>query len=472
VVASTATNAAALHLVIDDVETFMSFSWFHIGDKSPERYETVIATPVSAHQNRVRPSARRVRTTMNSSHGRLSDSSLQPTDWSQVVDGKSRNIDIAAMIARLIPGNLGGLARSQFLWIVLAFWLYVAVSNVLYAAAMQSAFSPATGAQQLFAPWPVRMLQHLLLFPAVLLAYAMAMRIGWAPRWRATLMQIALAMFVSILARPALSTAGHIAMLFAGTDADMHESGMPWHDSLFTQAAGWFASFLSFAVAYGFGLALLTGLGSYRRLRDRELQVEALQNQWTRARLAALKLQLSPHTLFNLLHTIRGHITWDPPAAQKMVVQLADLLRKLLSAGEREMVSLRDELQFVSLYLRLQQQRFKDRLSVVLPDPADVPPVMVPSLILQPLVENAVVHGVEGNDLPIIIELAVDVTEDRLMISIDNTLAVAAPAATEGIGLANVRERLEVQFGSRAALESAPGADGGWRARVTLPRLS
>jgi hypothetical protein len=376
------------------------------------------------------------------------------------------------MIGRLIPGNLGGLARSQFLWIVLAFWLYVAVSNVLYAAAMQSAFSPATGAQQLFAPWPVRLLQHLLLFPVALIAYAMAMRVGWTPRWRATLIQIALAMFVSILARPALAAAGRIAMMFAGGDADMHGSGMPWHDSLFTQAAGWFASFLSFAVAYGFGLALLTGLGSYRRLRDRELQVEALQNQWTRARLAALKLQLSPHTLFNLLHTIRGHISWDPSAAQKMVVQLADLLRRLLSAGERDMVPLRDELQFVSLYLRLQQQRFKDRLSVVIPEPATVPAAMVPSLILQPLVENAVLHGVEGNDLPITIELAVEVTGDRLTISIDNTFASIARPFTEGIGLANVRERLAVQFGPRAALESAPGADGGWRARVTLPRLS
>lgn len=376
------------------------------------------------------------------------------------------------MFERFFPAQIGGLSRSQFLWIVFAFWIYVAASNVLYATAMQSAFAQDVGGAQLFAPWGARLLQHLLLFPLVLLAYSTAMRVGWTPRWRAISIQLALAILVSVLARPALAAAGRIALIFVPAETAMHEHAMSWHDSLATEAAGWFASFLSFAVAYGFGLGLLTGWSSYRRLRDRELQVEALQNQWTRARLAALKLQLSPHTLFNLLHTIRGHITWDPPAAQKMVVQLADLLRKLLSAGERDMVPLRDELQFVSLYLALQRQRFADRLSVVIPSPETVPSAMVPSLILQPLVENAVVHGVEGNDLPVAIELNVEVTDDTLVIVVANTCANAMQAAGEGIGLANVRQRLEVQFGARASLESGPGADGRWHARLTLPRLT
>ena len=84
-------------------------------------------------------------------------------------------------------------------------------------------------------------------------------------------------------------------------------------------------------------------------------------------------MQLSPHTLFNLLHTIRGQITWDPPAAQSMVVQLGDLLRRLLTAGEREFSRLSDELQFVTLYLELQQKRFADRLAVHVPPRAGLP---------------------------------------------------------------------------------------------------
>ena len=93
------------------------------------------------------------------------------------------------------------------------------------------------------------------------------------------------------------------------------------------------ASFVSFLPTYGFGLALVTGLALYTRFRNSELRLAALEREWSSARLAALRMQLSPHTLFNLLHTIRGHIEWDPKGAQSMVVQLADLLRRLLNAG-------------------------------------------------------------------------------------------------------------------------------------------
>ena len=100
----------------------------------------------------------------------------------------------------------------------------------------------------------------------------------------------------------------------------------------------------------------------YTRFQNSELRLAALEREWSAARLAALRMQLSPHTLFNLLHTIRGYIEWDPKGAQSMVVQLADLLRRLLNAGERDFSKLSDELQFVRLYLELQQRRFADRL--------------------------------------------------------------------------------------------------------------
>ena len=95
---------------------------------------------------------------------------------------------------------------------------------------------------------------------------------------------------------------------------------------------------MTFLPAYGFGLALLAGLSLYTRFRNSELKCAALEREWSAARLAALRMQLSPHTLFNLLHTIRGHIEWDPKAAAVMVVQLADLLRRLLNAGEQDFV--------------------------------------------------------------------------------------------------------------------------------------
>jgi LytS/YehU family sensor histidine kinase len=181
-------------------------------------------------------------------------------------------------------------------------------------------------------------------------------------------------------------------------------------------------------------------------------------------------MQLSPHTLFNLLHTIRGQIEWDPKSAQAMVVQLADLLRRLLSAGERDFSRLADELQFVRLYLELQQKRFADRLTIALPNPEDIPAVWLPSLILQPLVENAVVHGLAMHQGPVAINLRIESGADTLTLRVSNTVAPGKPLGDAGIGLKNVRERLSVQFGARASLSAA--VDGTeWIAEIVMPMI-
>jgi len=180
-------------------------------------------------------------------------------------------------------------------------------------------------------------------------------------------------------------------------------------------------------------------------------------------------MQLSPHTLFNLLNTIRGQIGWDPRAAQQMVVQLSDLLRKLLSAGEREFSLLADELQFVRLYLSLQQSRFPDRLRISLPE--SVPALWVPSLILQPLVENAVAHGMPGHDGPVNISVQAAVEGERLVLTVVNDMGPAGPVREDGIGLRNVRERLAAHFGDQAALRTQATA-AVWRAEVSLPAVS
>jgi LytS/YehU family sensor histidine kinase len=232
----------------------------------------------------------------------------------------------------------------------------------------------------------------------------------------------------------------------------------------------WLASFVSFLPSYGFGLALVTGLALYTRFRDSELRLAALEREWSAARLAALRMQLSPHTLFNLLHTIRGHIEWDPKAAQSMVVQLADLLRRLLNAGERDFSRLADELQFAKLYLELQQRRFTDRLEVELPNPAEIPAVWVPSLILQPLIENAVVHGMAGHQGTVIVRVTVRLVHETILLRVTNTMAQDRAAGADGIGLKNVRERMAVQFEGRAALMA--GAHGSeWISEISMPAI-
>jgi sensor histidine kinase YesM len=238
-----------------------------------------------------------------------------------------------------------------------------------------------------------------------------------------------------------------------------------------TDLALWSASATNFLLQYGFGLALITAFSLYQRFRDSEVRVAAIEKAWTAARLAALRMQLSPHTLFNLLHVIRGQVAWDPRVAQSMIVQLADLLRRLLAAGEQDFSRLREELQFVRLYLELQQQRFIDRLTVELPADEQLPDVWVPSLILQPLAENAVVHGLARHDGHVGIRVEALIDGDTLVLRVRNDMAASSSVATAGIGIANVRERLAVHFAGAAQLQSEPDGRGGWMAEIRMPVL-
>jgi len=351
---------------------------------------------------------------------------------------------------------------SRTLLIVTAlFWLYVTASNVLYAENIQVEVGKLTGAT-VFGPWQQRVLQHVLLFPLLLACYWGALRIGWASAWRMAL-QVALGAGFAALSFWAMVAAILMPDLVAPVATRM-ASEHP--ESI---SALWFASFVNFLLNYAFGFALVTGLALYRRFHATELRVVTLEREWSAARLNALRLQLSPHTLFNLLHTIRGQIVWEPELAQTMMVQFADLLRRSLNASERDFSPLAEELEFARLYLELQQRRFGDRLAFSLPERMPEPPLWVPSLILQPLIENAVTHGLESGAARIGVE--VDVAAANVVLRITNPIAPDRARGRDGIGLRNVRERLEVHFGERASLEAGAVDATTWQATIVLPAL-
>src|SRR5512146_314330 len=284
---------------------------------------------------------------------------------------------------------MGSRIRPPLL-IVTAFWAYVAASNVLYANSMQASLA-ALHLAHFFAPWQARLLQHLFLSPLLLAGVWGSLRIGWQPIGRRLPLQLLMGGVFAASATPALwlgewmmsdSLAhGHMGTSASGVPGVMDAMPGP-------ELPIWLASGTLFLLTYGFALALVSGFDVYRRLRDSQIRSAALERALTAAHLAALRMQLSPHSLFNLLHTIRGQIEWDPPAARTMIVQLGELLRRLLNAGEREYSRLVDEMQFARLYLELQQRRFADRLTIDVPGPGGLPAAWVPSLILQPLIEN------------------------------------------------------------------------------------
>ncbi|MGH8210466.1 MAG: sensor histidine kinase [Steroidobacteraceae bacterium] len=357
----------------------------------------------------------------------------------------------------------------QNLIILTVFWIYVACSNVLYGNSMQASIAAIPGADHVFAPVGARLVQHLFLYPVLLCCVWGSLRSGWQPLARQLPIQLLLALGFAVLADPAMTAAERLTgsaemkehVMKMGTMALWNGNDLPM----------WLASTTTFLLTYGFALALIMGFAFYQRLRDAQLRSAALERALSAAHLAALRMQLSPHTLFNLLHTIRGQIGWDPAAAQSMVVQLGDLLRRLLTAGERDFSRLGDELQFARLYLGLQQQRFADRLTVNVPEPDTVLTAWVPSLILQPLVENAVVHGLAGHEGAVTVRVEAVITGEMLCLRVENTVASGKPQGCAGIGLRNVRERLAIQFGDRATFSAMPGYDNVWIAEVRLPLL-
>ncbi len=383
------------------------------------------------------------------------NSSPEPTGSSQTLAADAQNgREKPQMIAQ--ENARAGLTRSQQLGILAAFWLYITLTNIFFAASLAEALDPG-GTKQLFAHWSVRTLQHLFLFPLFVASAALSLRVGWRPHWRAIPVQTLIAIVFSVSAAP-LMVAANVLLHWNDLDADVPGFSI------------WFASAVSYLLYYGFGLALITGLALYARIRAAEKRQAALERAWSEARLSALRMQLSPHTLFNLLHAIRGQIAWDPATAQAMIVQLGDLLRKLLAVGEREFSTLRAELEFVRLYLDLQQRRFEDRLRIEVDEPDDLPPVWVPSLILQPLVENAVVHGLAGHDGPVQLGIQIRVSGGALNIRVTNH-AVPAKHAGEGIGIRNVRERLEVHFGGEAGLRAGMDGPDIWVSELRMPLL-
>ena len=358
----------------------------------------------------------------------------------------------------------------QNLIILTVFWVYVACSNILYANSMQASIAAdIPGAKHIFASYCARSVQHALLYPMLLCCVWASLRIGWQSLWRKLPLQVLVALAFAALAQPAMG----LAEALVGP-AEMRQHVMSkgtWGIWDGGDLPVWLATTTTFMLAYGFALTLVMGFAFYQRLRDAQLRSAALERALTASNLAALRMQLSPHTLFNLLHTIRGHISWDPAAAQSMVVQLGDLLRRLLTAGERDFSRLDEELQFVRLYLGLQQRRFADRLSVSVAQSEGLVAAWVPSLILQPLVENAVVHGLAGHEGAVTIRVDAVVNDDMLSLRVVNSIAPGKPQGCAGIGLRNVRERLAIQFGERASFSATPGYDNVWIAEVRLPLL-
>ncbi len=226
-----------------------------------------------------------------------------------------------------------------------------------------------------------------------------------------------------------------------------------------------------YVLVYFVIVAVIHAISFYDKYRERELNASRLEGQLALARLQMLKAQLHPHFLFNTLNAISALMHRDVDAADRMITQLSDLLRLSIDQDDRHQVSLGCELDFLDRYLAIEKIRFRDRLAVE----KDVEPpclqAQVPRLILQPLVENAIRHGIAMRSAAGQVTIRASCKGSRLEIVVadDGPGLSVGRGLREGVGLANTRARLEQLYGNDYRFELVNADGGGLQAVIEIP---
>ena len=236
---------------------------------------------------------------------------------------------------------------------------------------------------------------------------------------------------------------------------------------------GWIFTTLPFGTAVYFALVGIEHALAYMaKARERETQAVRLTAQLAEARLGALRMQLNPHFLFNSLNAITVLVRdQNTAAASRMLELLSDVLRLVLRREASHEAALATELDFLERYLAIEQVRFSDRLRPRIEVDAAIRRAVVPQLILQPLVENALRHGIARRADAGLLEVTARRDGDTLVLTVrdDGPGLDPAGAPATGVGLANTRARLTALYGSRASLEIANAAGDGVVATIRLP---
>ena len=365
---------------------------------------------------------------------------------------------IPASLARASLKRVGSLSDSPWallLLVALPYWTAVGVVNVISGHLFWVAgpFNPNIIG---LAP-DVRMLQYVFMTFVVLGAYRVALTVGWPREGRglAVLKQLGLGIAVAMISRPLLALSMEI---LRDVRVDWPHVFVPPNSRALQL---WVSMGLDFLVPYFFGIALLVGVRIATALERSETEKAKLRTAWTQARLHALRMQLNPHFLFNTFNTIATLLGSDPqPAkARALVLAFSELYRRTLIAAEREWMPLVEELALASDYLRIQSARFDGRLTYEISRSPDLEREQVPALMLQPLVENAVVHGVADDRHVLRVWITIERTstdgQAAMRIEVGNeTDGQLGASHGSGIGLRNTSTRLSACYAGQATLQT------------------
>ena len=284
---------------------------------------------------------------------------------------------------------------------------------------------------------------------------------------------ITIAVLASIPISLAYATVNHIAFYSFPLSSQLDWDGMPMqpaHKSAFVMigsaALEWYFFILAFAVMW---IAFLYA----GKVRDAERAAASYARAAQEAELKALRYQVNPHFLFNTLNSLSSLVMRGRgEEAERMILNLATFFRASLTRESAEFVPLAEELRLQLLYLDIEKVRFPERLIVKVAVPEQLMDVLVPALILQPLVENAIKYGVSRSQRPVTITIAAETMGERLEIYVrDDGEPMPGTASAQGcgVGLENVRQRLKASFGEAGTCVSGAPSAGGWLVRLGMP---
>ena len=329
-------------------------------------------------------------------------------------------------------------------------------------------------------------------------SYVISARLGRPISWPTAIVNdfsysalwLALTPLVLWLARRYRFEKGHVASAFAvhlvaSVILSFLHKGVHWflvalyHDVVLHEAFSWDPLYRNLLSFYDYGLQLYWIILAvnyaaeyYSRYRSKELLSSRLETQLAQAQLQSLKMQLRPHFLFNALHTIAGLVRNDEKQnAVRMIAGLSDLLRATLDSSDDQEVTLRQELDIVRKYLAIEQVRFADCLSTDFEVDPSTLDALVPNLILQPLVENAVRHGITPATMADGCKVTISAArvDGMLRLEVHDNGAGLAEEKREGIGLSNTRERLRKLYGEHQRFELSASPGGGVSAKLFIP---
>jgi hypothetical protein len=357
------------------------------------------------------------------------------------------------------PPRIPGLA---FYSIVTGFWIYASLTSIGHWQLLRQAL-PRWGVPSL----EVQVLELALLYPLLLMLCTVGRRVGYDIRdWRRIVVLHALfATLFGLCGRPSFLAA------HALTNQTSFLVSAQFFDGSNPQVFG--RLYVSQALEQGFQYLMLQfilgGYSLYLRYRAEQSLRETLALQYERARLQALRMRINPHFLYNTLSAIDGLVGRDPARAKLMVTGLGDLFRRTLADRDTEYISLREELELAEQYMNIQKARFSDRLSYQLHTLPALLNVEVPPLLLQPLLENAVAHGIGGSEGRVHVHVSCELHGNLVRVTVHNisegqSMAPAPPGT--GLGLESTRERLQAAFGASASVDTDSPARGQFLVRL------